>query len=206
MNKPYNSEIIKAMAAHSDGCAAYASAMKWDWLRRQKVEDITIDNVNENCAFCKRWPNPSFGRCSNEECLLYKATRKFCEKGDCLFQKAKMAFQAKDQQAFTTAANDLYYQILSIIDDLYKPKAKHESKKEEVFYHVGQKFTRKQTDNTYALLGTSDENVGIFNLDTGDSILGEEGFVSVRNCQKITQAEFNEMTSCNDFTLIPDKK
>ena len=79
MNKPFNPEIIKLMAAHSDGAAAYASAMKWDWLRRQKVGDITKTDLQADCGFCDRFDGY---KCQiNDNCLLkQKDGGKICRK------------------------------------------------------------------------------------------------------------------------------
>lgn len=116
--KPYSSEIIKAMAAHSDECAAYASAMKWDWLRRQKVKDISELDISQNCAFCEIYNSKPNKRHSN--CPLYQASCGCHE----FYHTTIAAFRKQDQQAFTENANNLYFQIRSIIDDFYKPEKK----------------------------------------------------------------------------------
>lgn len=123
MNKPYNSEIIRAMAEHSDECAAYVSAIKWDFWRRQKVEDVTLDDIRNDCGFCER--RDLLQKSSScADCPLYLSN----QKGSCrrtittLYGKVEDALAAKDQHAFTEAANNLYYQIRFIIDDFYKAK------------------------------------------------------------------------------------
>lgn len=118
--KPYNSEIIKLMAAHSDECAAYASAMKWDCLRRQKIKDLEEKDISLNCAFCKRFKRID---CSCDNCPLTNGS--YCSK---FYHSALIAFRDdRDQQAYTEAANNLYYQIRSIIDDFYKAPRKCDS-------------------------------------------------------------------------------
>ncbi len=207
MNKPYNTSIIEAMAQHSDACAAYASAMKWDWLRRQKVGDVGLNNIKQDCAFCKRWP--SVIGCGNRDCLLYKIQDKGCDYNDeTLWAKVRDAYLAKDQQAFTQNANDLYFQIRSIIDDFYKP----EPKKEEVFYRMGQKFKMKPhgnrvfvlTQTGYSQSDCSDlkENMAALVCE-GNSYSGSH---KIRTAAKVTEAEFKKISGHSTFALIADKK
>lgn len=118
MQKPFTTKIIKLMAAHSDGAAAYASAMVWDYKRRLTIKELNEVWSDIPCAFCERYQKER----KEIECPLYKIFGDCCHYDDNIniWQKANNALLAKDQQAFTTAANDLYFLIRSIIDDLYK--------------------------------------------------------------------------------------
>lgn len=200
--KPYDSNVIKLMAEHSDECAAYASAMKWDWLRRQKVEDVSEEEIqnNSSCGFCVRLESKGYKtkyeNCSHK-CQLALAGQ-HC--GDSrYYRRASIAHKNNDQQAFTENANNLYYKILSIIDDFYKP----EPKKEEVFYKRGDKFDYKGT--VYQLVYAN----GMYLVNTEDG-----GWYhcphnnDVKNVLKITEAEFRNITGSDfgDFTLIESKK
>ncbi len=191
MNKPFTTEIIEKMAAHSDLSAAYASAMKWDWLRRQKVGDIERKVIVSDCAFCRRWPEEC-----GDVCILAQGLGKKCTDNGTFYVRALDAFEAKDQQAYTTAANDLYYLIMGIIDDLYKPEPK-----KEVFYHIGQKFAYAGSE--YMLSEISMAEVMMVNV-FGSSIHNTK--ITVRDREKITEAEFAEICKGRGFTLIEDKK
>lgn len=193
MDKPYNTEIIKLMAAHSDKGAAYASAMKWDWLRRQKVEDITRDDIRQDCGFCKRW-NPEYKKDACVECLLcQKAGNNNCTNNH-FFHNALKAYMEKDQQAFTTNANSLYFMIRSIIDDLYKPK-------EEVFYRVGQKFHHGTQIYRLCMVGSYQVSL----IRKGGTASWSSP-IKVGSVNKITMAEFNKLRCFGTFTLIEDEK
>lgn len=194
--KPYNSEIIKAMAAHSDECAVYASAMKWDWLRRQKIEDITKELLEDDCGLCERFDDREC-KFDNNKCFLKQASGgNTCRNN--IFDAIWYVYREGHQQAFTEAANNLYYQIRSIIDDFYKTEPKN-----EVFYHTGQKF-KKKDGQEYMLYLTGDFLA---------TMVSENG----RNCQtnpvqiddadKITEEQFKKLCGeYSTFTLISDKK
>lgn len=197
--KPFNSEIIDLMARHSNECAIYASAMKWDFWRRQKIEDVTEEDLRNDCGLCVR--HGAFC-CYNGKCALYAQQGNGCTKAG-YWAIAKKAFLDKDQQTFTTAANDLYFQIRSIIDDLYKP----EPKKEEVFYKRGDRFRHKQSDAIYQIIyanGYYLTNVesGLWYHDPPDPDNEAE------EANHITKEEFRRIAGpkYNDFILIPDKK
>lgn len=196
MNKPYDSEIIKAMAAHSDEGAARATGWKWDWLRRQKVENITELDVSQNCAFCEIYNSKPNKRHSN--CPLYKDSCG-CHKS---YHATIAAFRKQDQQAFTQNANDLYFLIRSIIDDFYKPKP--EPKKEEVFYHTGQRFNHKEYgDFVLATLPHASGDV-FFTKKDGSwlaPVMKWSGFYT-----EIPESVLRQHTEFENFTLIVDKK
>ena len=197
MEKPYDSEIIEKMAARSDLSAAYASAMKWDWLRRQKVEDITKYDLIDDCGFCERRDDEA--ACHESNCMLYKIQNNIiCNDEATFWGKAFKAFEAKDQQAFTSAAHGLWLQIRSIIDDLYKPKPEP---KKEVFYHIGQRFVRD--DNNYTLTEVGLCEVQMIN-HKGTSIWASRK--KVENPSFITESEFKEICGSCTFTLIEDSK
>lgn len=119
MNKPINTEIAEMMGKHSELCALYGSAIKWDWLRRQKAEDVTGEDIAGECASCFRNRRELS---AEKECSLNKAQKRCCDGGDdkyTLYQKVIRACFAKDQQAFTQNANDLYYLIMKLIEEQY---------------------------------------------------------------------------------------
>ena len=194
MNKPYTSEIIKAMATYSDGCSAYASAMKWDFWRRQKVEDVTTDDIRGDCAFCIKWNKLT----CKEVCLLGIKQKGQCTANHTYYSKVWNAIEAKDQQAFTTAANNLYYQIRSIIDDLYKP----EPKKEEVFYRVGQRF--RNTESKIYRLSKVGNYLASMTREDGSNCWTEP--VRVKSTSRITEYEFRSIITTGTFTPIPEDK
>ena len=196
--KPFNADIIERMAEHSNECAAYASAMKWDWLRRQKIEDVCGADVTDDCGFCKRWGQAIV---CEYECLLLKIQGESCLANGTSWRKAREALALKDQQAFTTAANTLYYQIHSIIDDFYKTKPEP---KEEVFYHVGQRF-RLGSCSYYRLCMVGGYQVSMVHENYKGCWSSP---VKVCTVSKITEAEFNEICSSSpgSFTLIKEEE
>ena len=197
MQKPFTTEIIKLMAAHSDGAAAYASAMVWDYKRRLMMKELYRVSSMLPCAFCERYLKEG----KEEECPLYKIFGDCCHYDDNvnLWQKASNAFEAKDQQAFTTAANDLYFLIRSIIDDLYKPKLEP---KKEVFYHIGQRF--RGPGGGYKLTQIDVCEVMMINAVGSSSVWGSRK--KVKNPSEITEEEFAQICGPSTFTLIEDKK
>lgn len=124
IEKPFTPQIIKLMAEHSPLSAAIASAMKWEFWRRQKVEDIKEKSLGADCAFCTRYDHTDeFG--GTAECPLYKLFGGCCHHiTGTFYLKALKARNNKDQQTFTQSANDLYFLIMKIIEDLYKPAEK----------------------------------------------------------------------------------
>lgn len=197
MQKPYTPEIIKLLAAHSPLSAAYASAMKWDFWRRQKVEDIKEEALGADCAFCTRYDHTDeYG--GRKSCPLHEIFGGCCHVTEKTFYlKALTARSAQDQQAFTQSANDLYYLIMKIIDELYEP----EPKKEEKFYHIGQRLRGRNGE--YLLTATEDEKVGLINLRDG---FRYSDAVRVESCTKITEAEIKQICSTGIFTLIEAKE
>ncbi len=94
--KPYNAEIIKLMAEHSDECAAYASAMKWDWTRRQKMEDIDYAILSSDCGFCKRFESGSLIN-DPKKCMLRKIIGGCCHwQSNSYYYKAHKAYHDED--------------------------------------------------------------------------------------------------------------
>lgn len=194
--KPFNKEIIKAMAEHSDECAAYASAMMWDYRRKLTVEEAKL-NLNDHiaCPFCIRYKNKG----KNEQCPLYKIFGDCChyDKNVNVWQKMAKAKDNKDQQAYTKNANDLYFQIRSIIDDF------SELKKEEVLYHKGQKFNGPQGE--YLLTDVAHgKEVMMINILQGTGRYGTRTMVN--DPYRITEDEFKKICEGDTFALIEDKK
>lgn len=195
MQKPYTTEIIELMAARSDLSAAYASAMMWDYKRRLKVEDAQIDwRDYTKCPFCIRFLDKN----NPADCPLYKIFGNCChwDNNVNVWQRTKNAIEAQDQQAFTTAANDLYYLIVKIIDDLYKPEPK-----KEVFYHVGQHFKLECAEYMLAEIGMNE--VVMINIK-GTSIWGTR--TKINNPGRITEEEFAKIVCSRAFTLIDESK
>ena len=195
MNRPYNKEIIRRMAEHSPECAAYASAMMWDYKRQ-----LTVEKAQENsdtrwieCPFCIHYLRNG----KSNLCPLYKIFGACCHHDTKvnLWRKARSALEAKDQQAYTEAANNLYFQIRSIIDDPYKPKVKP-----EVFYRKGQRFRRNGEEHIMSYTG----GMCLVSLKTGQYWVNP---ITVQEHFHITESEFAKICGDDDtFTLIPDKK
>ena len=204
--KPYNSEIIKAMVEHSDECAAYASAMKWDFWRRQKVEDVPIYEIESytSCGFCTRLRGER-QRPEKEECLSkcpLALIGQFCgdfqQQGN-YYRKVLTAIHNKNQQAFTEAANNLYYQIRSIIDDFYKPEPK-----KEVFYRIGQKFHHKKYGKyTLSVVPLAGGDV-FFTKSDGSWIAPIMKWNGLY--KEIPKSVLSQHPKFDAFTLIEDKK
>lgn len=197
--KPYNLKIIKLMAEHSDEAAAYASFMKWDFWRRQKVENVTSDETADECALCDRHRYRDDCSAHNGECLLHKKQDGHCHDG--IYGKVLEAIDNNDQRAFTENANALCEQIRSIIDDFYKPK-------KEVFYHIGQRFRYWDGDAIYKLVSIGCEGGGavvmLVREDSGRGWWNKRS--AVEDEIRITEAEFNKICGDDKFILVEDSK
>jgi hypothetical protein len=119
-----------------------------------------------------------------------------CSDDETFYSKAFRACENKDQQAFTENANNLYYQIRSIIDDFYKA----EPKKEEVFYRIGQKFLHQEDE--FLLAAVAFHEILLIRDDGHHN----GGSIKVKDPWAITEKEMNKIKQGGTFALISDKK
>jgi hypothetical protein len=197
MQKPINKEIAEAMGKRSELSALYGSLIKWDWLRRQKIEDIGSDlELSNCCALCKRNGQGIYTSTDCGKCILGKKQKGGCGKNERLYSNVWGAFHCNDQQAFTQNANDLYLLLWKLIEEQYAPKP---PEKKEVFYHKNQRFLRKSNDDVYRLCLVENYKM---NLICEDDATCWSKPVRVSNANEISKAEFTEICNGGTFTLI----